>query len=342
MTERDRVYASIRRAPIDAIPWQFDLTEAVKEKLSVYYGTDDILSATGDHMVFVNPTPPKGFVNTESDARFVRNEFGSVWRHTAPDKGVGDWGGLISYPIKEPSLKGFDFPDGTLDGRWEHAAAVRKQNPRHFIVAGGCGLFESAWGICGFENYLSYAMSAPKFVEEMTEKLADFSCAVTSQLAGRGLDGIRFGDDWGFQDNLLFPPDVWRKLLKPGYRRIYEAARNAGLIVMIHSCGNITELLPDLIDMGVDVVHPLQPEAMDVGYCKRQFGRHLTFWGGVGSQSTLPKGRPDDVRREVRDRLEMFRDGGYILAPAGAAPTDTPAENIAAMVEEARRQFDQY
>ena len=78
---------------------------------------------------------------------------------------------------------------------------------------------------------------------------------------------------------------------------------------------------------------------MDVVYCKKEFGRDLAFWGGVGSQSTLPKGSVDDVRREVRSRLELFRDGGFILAPAGAAPTDTPAENIAAMVDEARSQL---
>jgi uroporphyrinogen decarboxylase len=109
--------------------------------------------------------------------------------------------------------------------------------------------------------------------------------------------------------------------------------------VSIHSCGNITDILPDLIDIGVQVVHPLQPEAMDVERCRREYGKYLTFWGGLGSQSTLPRGTPDDVRREVKQRLELFRDGGYILAPAGAAPAETPAENIAAIVETAKAQL---
>lgn len=339
MTERERVTASVNKGRIDAIPWQFDLTEAVKDKLKAFYGTRDFQSATGDHMVFVNPGPPAGFVNIESDPRFVRNEFGSVWRHAAPDNDVGDWGGLVSYPLDEPSMDGYAFPDGALEGRWQHASSVRIEHPRRFVVAGGYGLFEAAWGICGFQNYLSYFASSPKFVEKLTEKLADYSCAVTEQLARMDLDGIRFGDDWGFQDSLMISPELWRRLLKPYYRRIYETARNVGLIVMIHSCGNITELLPDLIDIGVEVVHPLQPEAMDVVYCKKEFGRDLAFWGGIGSQSTLPKGSVDDVRCEVRSRLELFRDGGFILAPAGAAPTDTPAENIAAMVDEARSQL---
>jgi uroporphyrinogen decarboxylase len=137
----------------------------------------------------------------------------------------------------------------------------------------------------------------------------------------------------------MIRPETWRRLFKKPYRRIYDAAREIGLVVMIHSCGNITDILPDLIEVGVEVVHPLQPEAMDVNYCRREFGADLTFWGGLGSQSTLPYGSPEEVRIEVLQRLELFSDGGYILAPAGAAPTETPAENIAAIVQTAREQL---
>ena len=87
------------------------------------------------------------------------------------------------------------------------------------------------------------------------------------------------------------------------------------------------------------VLHPLQPESNDVARCQREFGRDLSFWGALGSQSTIPFGTPDDVRREVRERLRLFHGGGYILAPAGAAPAETPAENILAIAEEARAQL---
>jgi len=167
----------------------------------------------------------------------------------------------------------------------------------------------------------------------------EYSCKVTAQLAGVGIDGIRFGDDWGFQDRLMMRPELWRQLLKEGYRQIYGTARDVGLVVMIHSCGNITDLIPDLIEIGVEVVHPLQPEAMEVAYCQREFGKDLTFWGGLGSQSTLPHGSPAEVRAEVRQRLGLFAEGGCILAPAGAAPAETPAANIAAIVEAVRAQL---
>ena len=339
MTKRERVRASVRRQPRDAIPWQFDLTSAVRQKLCAYYGTDDLLTATGDHLVWAGFREPAGFVADQPGPGLCRSEFGSVWARAPRDLSVGDWGELVSYPLREPSLRGYAFPDGAAPGRAEGITAVREQYPDHFLVVGGAGLFEPAWALCGFENYLGYLLSEAGFVAELTERLADFSCALTAQVADLGVDGVRFGDDWGFQDRLMVRPEVWRRLFKEPYRRIYGAARDLGLVVMIHSCGNITDILPDLIDVGVEVVHPLQPEAMDVCFCQREYGRDLTFWGGLGSQSTIPLGTPEDVRREVQGRLALFREGGYILAPAGAVPTDAPVENVVAIIEEAFGQL---
>ena len=338
MTRRERVHASIARGGFDAIPWQFDLTSAVQNKLKAFWGVDDLRARLEDHVLFAHLKRPDD-VPQPADPDLVRDELGAVWRRAARDMNVGDWGELVEHPLLEPSLKGYRFPDAAKPGRWDHVPELRRLNPDMFIVAGGCGLYENGWGLCGFQNYLGYIAGEPSFVEELTEGLADFSCAVTRQLAGLGCDAIRFGDDWGFQDHLMIRPEQWRALFKKHYARIYGAARSLGLIVSVHSCGNITEILPDLVDIGVQVVHPLQPEAMDVERCRREYGKHLTFWGGLGSQSTLPLGSPEDVRREVRSRLELFRDGGYILAPAGAAPAETPAENIAAIVEAAKAQL---
>lgn len=339
LTKRERVHASINRKGFDAIPWQFDLTSALANRVRAYYGDDDLLAATDDHIILAGPNAPAGAVQSPGAPGAVTNEFGSVWRRESRDAGIGDWGGLISHPIEGPSLEGYHFPDGSLPGRWESLRRLRAAHPDHFLAAVGDGLFESAWSLCGFEKYLDYLAGETAFVEEITDHLVDYSCAVTAQLKGIGADGIRFGDDWGFQDRLMMRPEMWRRLFKERYRRIYGAGRHAGLVVMVHSCGNITDILPDLIDIGVQVVHPLQPEAMDVAFCHREFGKDLTFWGGLGSQSTLPCGSPDDVRAEVLDRLDLFAGGGYILAPAGAAPTETPVGNIAAIVEMARGQF---
>lgn len=342
MTKRQRVLASVRREPLDAIPWQFDLTGALADRLRAYYRTDDLLAATGDHMVWVFPARSAGAPDLPSAGEgLVRDDFGTIWHRDSRDRNVGDWGGLYSVPLAEPSFEGYRFPDGAAAGTWDRAADIRRQYPDHFLTAVGSGLFERGWALCGFENYLAWLAGETAFIEELTERLADYSCRQTGQLKGLGVDGIRFGDDWGVQRSLMISPETWRSVFKKYYRRIYAAAHQAGLVVMIHSCGNITELLPDLIDVGVDVVHPLQPEAMDVAFCRREYGKDLSFWGGLGSQSTLPLGTPQDNARSARQMLDLFAGGGYILAPAGAAPTETPPENIAAVVDVARGQASQ-
>ena len=338
MTPRERVLASIRRQPFDALPWQFDLTSAVAAKLRQYYGTDDLQAATGDH--FINTWPAIPDPNPEPVAPgHARDEFGAVWQREARDREYGDWGGLVSYPLHAPDFTGFRFPEAPTAACFAHLPAFRRQHPDLFLMVHGPGLFERAWALCGFENYLAYVAGEPQFVEEMNERLAAYACQTIRHLAGMGVDGIRIGDDWGLQKTLMMPPETWRRLFKPYYRRIYDAVHAAGCVVMIHSCGNITEILPDLIEIGVEVVNPLQPESMDVAYCQKTYGRSLTFWGGLGSQSTIPHGTPEDNRREARQMLKRFAGGGYILAPAGAAPAETPAENIAAIVEVAREQL---
>jgi uroporphyrinogen decarboxylase len=337
MTKRERVHASIARKGMDILPWQFDLTIAVIERLKAHLGCSDPRAVLDDHMRLAVQTAPS-LPADDFGPEFIRTEFGAVWRKAPRDIAVGNWGDHVDFPLKEASLAGYRFPDGSSPGRWEQAAQFRRQHPDLFVVATGAGLFEAGWALCGFENYLAYAAGEERFIDELTEKLAGYSVALTAGLAGLGFDGIRFGDDWGFQDRLMLRPELWRRLYKKHYARIYAAARAIGLVVMIHSCGNITDILGDLIDIGVQVVHPLQPEAMDVAWCKKEFGRDLAFWGGLGSQSTLPLGTPADVRREVLERLELFEDGGFILAPAGAAPAETPAENIVEIVRTAREQ----
>jgi len=334
MTPRQRVAASIGRQPLDALPWQFDMTGAIRAKLRDYYATDDLLAATGDHLVWSGLGAPRGCSGPAPGPGLYRSEFGAVWRREARDARIGDWGDLVSYPLREPTLAGYALPDGAAPGRADGVPAARQQYPNHFLVVSGISLFEAAWALCGFENYLAHVMGEPEFVAELTERLADFQCAQIAQLEGLGADAVRLGDDWGFQERLMVRPEVWRHLFREPYRRVFEAAHRVCPFVMLHSCGNITDILPDLIEIGLDVVHPLQPEAMDVKHCQREFGRDITFWGGLGSQSTIPFGSPAEIRREVlRLAEEMARGGGYILGPAKALQPGTPVDNAAAVLE---------
>src|SRR5512140_3532190 len=133
LTKRERVHATIRRSGLDAIPWQFNLTSAVKHKLEAHYGPG-WHEAIGEHVVYVNASPYPG-LQADVSPDVVRNEFGALWRRSARDYAVGDFGELVDYPLKSPSLEGYAFPDGHAPGRWDHLAQVRAQYPDHFLVA---------------------------------------------------------------------------------------------------------------------------------------------------------------------------------------------------------------
>lgn len=146
-----------------------------------------------------------------------------------------------------------------------------------------------------------------------------------------------FGDDWGDQRNVMIGPERWRSVFKPLYKRLYERVRTAGKKTINHVCGSVVEIIPDLIDIGLDVLESVQVEAtgMNPYDLKKRFGHDIALWGGLGSQSIIPFGKPETLRTEIR-RLadEMSIDGGYILSCSKALQAGTPVENAAVIAEE--------
>ena len=153
-------------------------------------------------------------------------------------------------------------------------------------------------------------------------------------LATPGIDGVLLGNDWGSQRDMLMSPETWREMLAPGARREYDVIREAGLDIWIHSCGNIRQIIPDLIDMGAQVLNPIQPECMDIYELKDTFGDQMTFWGGISTQHTLPFGTPEEVEAEVRRvTAHMSQNGGYILAAGQGIQADVPFENLCTLID---------
>ena len=151
------------------------------------------------------------------------------------------------------------------------------------------------------------------------------------------VDGIYFGDDWGDQRGVIIGPERWREVFKPVYADLYGKVKKAGKFVLTHCCGSIIDIIPDVIEIGLDVLESVQPEArgMNPYQLKDRFGAQLTFWGGLGSQSIIPHGSPEELRAEIRKLgRHMVKDGGYILAGAKALQPETPTENAAAILEE--------
>jgi uroporphyrinogen decarboxylase len=236
----------------------------------------------------------------------------------------------------------------------ETARAIRTvysiQRPGQTRTATARGLGPGSWipllctvfDLVGMEEALIWLHTQPVLVEAVVAHLEAFLLGFQRRLleATRGLvDIFDFGDDFASQTGMLISPKHWRRFLKPTYAKIYALGQSYGLKVWIHSCGTFRPVLPDMIEMGMDVWETVQvhlpgnePEVL-----KREYGRDLTFFGAISSQHTLPYGTPEAVRAEVRERIRVLgRGGGYICGPDHTVMADVPIENVLAMLEEAR------
>ena len=155
-----------------------------------------------------------------------------------------------------------------------------------------------------------------------------------------GVEIFWFGDDFASQTGMLLSPEHWRRYLKPVYARVFALAKSRGLKVWFHSCGTFRPVLPDLIDIGMDVWETVQAHlpGNDPAELKREYGRHITFYGGINSQLTLPYGTAEQVRAEVRQRVRVLgKGGGYICSSDHTILPGVPFDNVLAMIDEARK-----
>jgi uroporphyrinogen decarboxylase len=189
------------------------------------------------------------------------------------------------------------------------------------------------------ENMLTDLALNPKFVDELLGALGDYVLGTMEILFDRfEFDGIAVSDDYGAQNAMLMSGVAWRRFIRPHLSRIYQSAKRHGRTILQHSDGYVYPIVGDLIDVGCDILHPAQPEAMDVLHLKREFGRDLTLCGGMRTQDLLPRGTPEQVRDEVRKlKSELGRGGGYVLSNGITIQSDVPLENMVAMVQEARK-----
>jgi uroporphyrinogen decarboxylase len=330
MTPRDVVREAVgfRRPPY--VPWSFRFTKEAREKLEAHFGTDDIDPHVGNHILELGSDI--GFFTDLGNDRF-RDVFGVVWDRTI-DKDIGNVEGQV---LPEPSLDGYQFPD-PLDARFfaDIPERIARFGDRYRLFCLGFSLFERAWTLRGLEPLYMDFIENPGFVHELFEAITDYNIAQVEKALGYDIDAVYFGDDWGQQHGLLMGYDLWKEFIHPHIKRMYGVVRDAGKTVFIHSCGDVDELFDDLIDIGLRVFNPFQPEVMDVGALMRQYRGRLAFWGGVSTQRTMPYGTPDDVRAEVRRMCGLGRGGGYILSPSHALEGDVPLENLLALIDEAR------
>jgi uroporphyrinogen decarboxylase len=327
MNKREVIRTVLNHQPPPYVPWAFGFTHEALEKLQGYYGQTDLEPIFQNHLLSLGNSI--GFFKDLGNDH-VQDIFGVVWDRTV-DKDIGVVRGLI---FPEPTLKGYQFPN-PLEPRCfaDIPGLLGEHGDRFRIFNIGFSLYERAWTMRGMENLMTDFLDHPDFVHQLLNAIADYNIAQVHEALKYDIDAVYFGDDWGQQHGLQMGPRLWRTFILPVLRRTYTEVRKAGKFVWIHSCGDVDELFPDLIDAGVNCFNPFQPEVMDVFALLEQYRGRLAFHGGLSTQKTLPYGTVEDVQNETRRLIAVGMRGGYVFAPAHAVEGDVPLENMLAFIE---------
>jgi uroporphyrinogen decarboxylase len=234
------------------------------------------------------------------------------------------------------AIRKYKAPD--IDGKDDLFSWMEKdlkQFSGQFLVfpSGYIGVYERAYLLMGYEEFMTRLALDPKLVGILLDKITEYKVEIAKRTVNMGFKIGHYGDDLGGQTSTMMSKDMFRKHLKPRIARIWKVFKDAGLPVQLHSCGWITDFIPDLIDIGLDVLEPTQP-VMDLGFLKKEYGKHITFWGGIDTQGVLPKGTPEEVKKLASDTIRILgKGGGYIIGPAQEIMNDVPIENVKALVE---------
>lgn len=276
---------------------------------------------------------------------------GKIARHHALYYGIGNhvlvvncpWWGWYDLPAsyyQEEEAPGY-LPKTIGTGSYEDFAAtvrnLKEYMDAYVLVTIWGSHFEKANFARGIENFLADLAGDPEYAQSMLDFIIHKNLVMLENIVNTpGLDGILLGSDWGSQRDLLMSPECWRKMIAPGEKKEYDLIHQAGLDVWVHSCGDIRKIFPDLVEMGVDALNPIQPECMDICELKEKYGSKMTFWGGISTQKTLPYGTPEGVAAETRQVASaLSQNGGYIIGPAQEIQADVPFENLCALIDTA-------
>jgi uroporphyrinogen decarboxylase len=339
---RERFLAAINRERPDRVPRSADFTPQALQTFREKTGHDSPVEYFAYEMREVGFHPTRQQVDFHPYlGELPEGSIVSEW-------GVGEAPAHLYHltqmihPLRDltsvAQIERYPFPD--YEAAYRHAdlgeriAAVHERGLG--TVSEWTTIFEQAWYLRGMENLMLDFVDRPALAEALLDRVTAIVCFAVKRFACARVDLIRTGDDIGTQQGMMISPAMWRQWLKPRLAKVIETAKgtNPGVRVLYDSDGNFDPVIRDLIEIGVDVLCPVQPECNDPAWLKREYGRHLSFWGSIGVQTTLPFGTPQQVKEQVRRRMETIgRGGGLVIAPSHVIPPETPWENILAFFE---------
>ncbi len=373
LTSRERVLCALNHEEPDRVPVFFGATgstsihakgyDKIKKRLGIQSETKLISRADrytlldrkviehygGDGIPFYAKAAPSTLSKVISEEAFI-DEWGIRWQQEP--------GGVYF----SPPYKGMPLENATLDdiekypwpqvahpsrfaGIREEVRKLRETTDYAIIGSIGPNTVEKILHLRGLENTMVDMAMNQDFFLALLGKITSLMVEATDQFldaVGDYIDIYLMGDDMGTQNAPMFSPQMYRDLVKPSHAALIEKVHQKSKAkIFFHTCGDVYPLMEDLIDVGVDLLNPVQVSAKDMGdtaRLKREFGDRISFCGGIDTQTVLPKGTPAEVRAEVRRRIkDLAPGGGYVLAAVHSIQPDVPLENIEAMLDEAKK-----
>ncbi len=298
----------------------------------------DLERAIGEDMLLTTV----GWANCyyQADVDYT-DEWGIGWHPVPYDTpyGVGHYTEMVVHPLADDqAIDNYTPPDPNRPGLYADSERVIREYKDEYWMVGVTvtTIFECAWALRGYERLMTDFALHPELAERILDIPYSYHLTAAKRLVELGVDMVWIGDDVGMQRGMLISPQHWRKYLKPRMENFIHSLKaiNPKLKVAYHSDGNILPIIPELIEIGLDVLNPIQPACMDPAVLKEMYGENLCFWGSIDEQHTLPYGTPEDVRQEVYKRLKtMGKNGGLIIGPTHHVQLDTPPANFWAMVD---------
>ncbi len=354
MNSRERFLHTINGTIPDRPPVFATLTPQVAQKMSKYLNLpyeeplDSMLSTRGSHMdlltelgndaVGIVTCAPENFSTKTLVNGLIENEWGMVF------KPMGLYNEFHIYPLAKAKAKAdienYRFPDPHAPGRWNEAErTLVKYGKTHGIIADlETTIFETAWYLVGLEKFLMDLMLDAEYIQPLLDKIQEIHTYYGKIMIAMGADVLWCGDDFGTQNSQIMDMETFRKYFKPRYKKMFHEFKdlNPDIKLAWHSCGAFRPFIKEFIEIGLDIVNPLQPLAsgMEPESLKKDFGNEIIFFGGICVQDLLPNKTPTEIRNETLRRITIFgENGGYIVAPAHNIQDDTSIENILAFFE---------
>jgi len=356
VNSKKRVLAAINHQIPDRIPLDGDFREDVWATLEDHFGTtntDEIMETLGLDFRYSLMEPASSFAERAIPSPSQILDIGVGRRNLAirRDNGwledeygicripnsTGLYWQYAFHPLAESGLaeiRKYEFPDSNPKERYLGIGSdLARWGESYFTVIEVRNIFKMSWELRGFERYMMDLVLEPLLVETLADRVMEHLIEQSKQLAKCGVDIIMIAGDIAMQESMMLSPQMWRKYFKPRLRTWLDEVRGEGdIYFMFHSDGNMEPVIDDLIEVGFDVIDPIQPECMDVVEVKRRFGSRVCLRGTISCQRTLPFGTADDVADEVRQRIFCCgQDGGLILSPSNTVQPDVPVENILAL-----------